>query len=242
MSSRAARARWLEPANAEPERGHFLGSKPDGRVTRILVWMSQATLRDCSCSRLARRPAEHNDRADRWRRGRDHRPARTIAADGPAHPDAAGRQPRLAACRRNGDAVARAVAAVAGGGSAAWEPAGPRRHGVRYAAGSGDDRGGGGAAQSRLHDPLVQRVRRCAGAVPAARTRRRRPRAGCSAGRRPHRGGQPRLRDHPGAAAVPAPAPAAGPVAGPPTRTRTPADPVAGPATCSAEPSCRGHA
>ena len=82
----------------------------DVRAASILVWMFQAAPRAYSGSRLSRRPAEHTDRADRAGRGRAHRPARAIAADGPADPGAAGREPRLAARRRCGDADPRAAA------------------------------------------------------------------------------------------------------------------------------------
>ncbi len=119
--------------NAEPERG---------RVARCCAphpsWYGcrRRAPRAYSGSRLARRPAEHADRADCAGRGRAHRPARALAADGPADPGAAGRQPRLAARRRSGDAVARAAASAAGSGGAAGGPAwaaSKRPRGCRWA-------------------------------------------------------------------------------------------------------------
>ena len=129
--------------NAEPERGRVARL----RAVSILVRMSQTAPRVCSCSRLARRPAEHAARADRAGRGRAHRPARALTANGPAHPGTAGRQPRLAACRRSGDAVARAAASPVGSGGVAGGPAWPRRNGVGDAAGPGVDRRARGAAE-----------------------------------------------------------------------------------------------
>ena len=122
--------------------------------------------------------------------------------NGPADPGTAGRQPRLAACRWNGDAVARAAAALAGGGSAAGEPAGPRRHGLRDAAGSGDIVESAALQKGRFTIPSLSAFAAALAPFqppdPAAAVRR----AGDQTGRRAHRGVQPRLRAHPGAGAA----------------------------------------